>query len=722
MTSTNRRTFLAVGAAGIAATTVVGCSKDEKPTPNPSPSDIPSGGGASSAEASAPVVKGTLKEAILADDPLLYLDFQDDADAKAPADRSKHHRKTVMHGNKWWPNDALSTAAPNGVGRAFYSGMSNDEAWVEIPDAKTWLADVPQTGLTVEMWLYQEEPNFNQALLAVPSDSDPTGWAFGLQRDGTGLFAEGAGYTKVDFKTEKTTNKWHHFALTITPKGEVAGYLDGKQVSTGSIGPFKGTVTGGAVGTRDVKKGTGASLSGQWSQYAIFGKPLSAERIKAHHDAGASATADPVVRGVDANFGGPAEYYKQFTNAEVLADASRFPIAEWWMNGTTEELKEEKNYTHGGVVVDPKVTPEAMQQSGMWAIRTTGMDMAGKPGAETVGWLPEDEADMDSVKMKKLEENLDKHPKGYLAYSNFGTGVTISSIDRYRVRPLIDRPDLHQVSADLYSYCVHPTMRAQVAKAWGLPEEQIRRAAAHGMVVERCRAFLSRPLPVWGVVAIGHANVVRKGEPGYGSVPTADEVEGALMSCITAGASGILIFPQSFADDKPAPIWKASEQYTVGDTVRDSKEEYRFWYARTEPKKGVDPREVTDDSWLSWRPGAFGVRNDGHYARGVSERVKKVTARLQKLAPVLYSQSEPRNINPDLHTRYWPKAPDGYSYLIAMQRIQHEQGSYELRLPEGVSPSSVEVLEEDRSIEVKDGKFSQDFANEWEHHIYRWKA
>ncbi|MEL4359256.1 MULTISPECIES: LamG-like jellyroll fold domain-containing protein [unclassified Luteococcus] len=720
--TTNRRTFLAIGAAGLAATTVVGCTKDEpEEQPSPSPSD-PSSAGGSAGNPSGPAVKGSLKEAILADKPLLYLDFQDDSGAKAPADQSGHQRKTVMHGDKWWVNDALSTPAPNGVGRAFYSGLSNDTAWVEIPDAKDWLAEVPTTGVTVEMWLFQEEPNFNQALLAIPSDQDQVGWALGLERDGTGLAAEGPEYKGAHFKTARTTNQWHHYALTVTDKGGVNGYLDGKQVGTGNIGPYKGKVTGAAVGTRDVKKGTGASLSGQWSQYAIFGSPLPADRIKAHYDAAVAANAQPVVRGVDAYFGGPENYYKQFTNAEVLADATRFPVAEWWINGTVEELKQEKNYTHGGVVVDPKVTPEALQQSGMWAIRTTGMDMNGKAGAETVGWLPEDEADMDSVKMKKLEENLDKHPKGYLAYSNFGTGVTISSIDRYRVKPLIDRPDLHQVSADLYSYCVHPTMRSQVAKAWNLPEDVIRRAAAHGMVVERCRAFLSRPMPVWGVVAIGHANVVRKGEPGYGSVPTADEVEGALMSCITAGASGILIFPQTFADDKPAPIWKASETYKVGDTVRDSKEEYRFWYCRSEPKKGVDPREVTDDSWLSWRPGAFGVRNDGHYARGVSDRVKKVTARLQTLAPVLYSQSEPRTFHADLHTRYWPKAPDGHSYLIAMQRIQHEKGTYEFRLPEGVTPDQLEVMEENRTVAVKDGVFSDTFENEWEHHLYRWKS
>ena len=73
-------------------------------------------------------------------------------------------------------------------------------------------------------------------------------------------------------------------------------------------------------------------------------------------------------------------------------------------------------------------------------------------------------------------------------------------------------------------------------------------------MVERCRSFLTRPRPVWGVVATGHANVVQKGDAGWGSIPSADEVEGAIMSCLIAGATGILLFPQNFADGKPAPV------------------------------------------------------------------------------------------------------------------------------------------------------------------------
>ncbi|GAA1395069.1 LamG-like jellyroll fold domain-containing protein [Luteococcus peritonei] len=711
MTSTNRRTFLAIGAAGTAGLAVAataGCSGDDETSPSPTPSAEASSG--------APTTGQGLAKEILADEPLLYLDFQDDADAKAPADRSGHGHKATLHGKQWWANDALLTPAPDAVGRAFYSGSSVEPAWVEVADATTWLGTVASTGLSVEMWMNQEEPNYAQCLLKLDSSTDDTGWSFGFQQEGTGLVAEGPGYKAVESTTPKLPGAWHHVAFTADKAGAVAQYVDGKKVGEGSIGPFVGKVTKVLIGMK--KAGEGASLSGQWSHLAIFGKALAPERVAAHHAAGV-AEADPAVRGADWWFGGPA-YYKQFSNAEVLTDTKRFPVAEWWMNAFDEDLPTEKKYADGAVVVDPQVTPEGLRKAGIWTIRTVGMDMTGKPGAETIGWLPEDEADMATEKMQKMEKAMKQIPDGALAYSNFGTGVTISSIDRYRVRPLVDRPKLHQVSADLYSYCFSPTVCQQVEDAWGIPKEIARRAWIHGKTVERCRAFLTVPRPVWGLVALGHGGVTAPGEPGWSSVPSADEVEGAMMSCILGGASGILLFPQTFPDSKKAPIWNAKTAYKAGDTVRDAKEEHRFWYARTEPKQGVDPNTVTDDSWLSWRPGVFGVRDKDHFARGVSDRVEKVKARLQTHAEVFNSRSQNRRFNDKLYTRWWPSTPDGNSYLLAMQDIHETDGSYDYVMPEGVT--EVEVVDEDRTIKVSDGTFTDSFANEWEHHLYRWKV
>lgn len=708
----NRRTFLALGAAGtagVAVASVAGCSSHSQTSPSPS----------SSAGSATPVgTTGALAKEILADKPLLYLPFQDDADAKAPADASGNDRTVTLVGSKWWPDDALGTAAPNAVGRAFYSGVSDDKCSVKLDaDAPTWLGKAPSTGVSFEMWLCQEESNYNQTLLQLVSSSDDTGWSFGLKQDGTGYNLEGPGYKDVQLTTSAMAKAWHHFAVTCDAKGHVVGYFDGKQVGTGELGAYKGTVKQVLVGSKSTQ---GAPLTGSWSQLAIFGSALSAERIAAHHAAGV-AEADPVVRGVDIWFGGP-DYYKKFSAATVLADSSRFPVAEWWWNGFKEEYPTEKSYADGAVLVDPSNDPSWARAAGVWVVRMVGMEMTGKAGAETIGWMPQDEADMDSAKMKELAANVKKIDSSHLSYANYGTGVTISSIDRYRTRPLVDRSDVDQVSADLYTYCTKPVMSQQVADAWDIDKSLVRRAAPHGMVVDRTRAFLTSAKPVWGVVAIGHANTVSKDEDGWASVPSANEVEGSIWACIVHGASGILLFPQAFADAKTAPTWASGTQYKAGDTVRDPKETDHFWYARTQPKKGVDPNDVTDDSWLSWRPNPTGIRNKDHYARGVSDRVASVKKKLQTLAPALNSRSVPKFFNDQCTTRYWPKAPDGYTYLLAMQQLEHDKGSYTFTLPKGVSVDSVEVVDEDRTVEVSKGAFSDDFEAEYTHHLYRWKA
>lgn len=711
--TTNRRDFLALGAAGTAAMALAGCSSDEGAGTTPSsPAQAGTPG-------TTPATGGSLRDVILADRPLFHLPLQDDADAKQPAEASGHHRAVQVSGGKWWPNDALFVPAPDAVGRAWYSGFSYDKAVITAPGAETWIGGVPSSGLTFSMWLCQEDANWNQTFCQV-TGSEGIDWAFGLSQDGTRLVAEGKADKPVELALPTSlVGSWHHVAISCDAKGQVAGYCDGKPLGTGSIGAFQGKATGLVLNDR---RNGGNPLGGCWAHLAIFGSVLGADRIAAQHTAG-MAPATPAVRGVDAWFGGP-DYYKQFTGAEVFTDPRRFPVAEWWMDGFPEQLAEEKAYADGAVVLDNKVAPETMRQLGLWVVRAVEMakEMSGTPGAETVGWLPSDEPDMDDRKAAELPAAIKAVPRGMLSYANYGIGVTMSSIDRYKVRPMVDVDGIDQVSADLYAYCTRVKMDEQVSKAWHIKPEQVRRAAAHGITVDRTRAFLTTAKPVWGVVAVGHANNVGPDDPGWGSVPSADEFEGSVWSCIAHGASGILLFPQTFSDSKTAPTWDAKATYRAGDTVRDPKDTNQFWYARTAPKPGVDPRTVTDDSWLGWKPNVHGIREKEFYARGVSDRVAAVKKRLLELSPVLLSRSVPHRFHADLDTRYWPTTPDGYAYVLAMQSIQHDKGTYEFRLPAGVAATAVEVVGEDRTVPVSGGRFTDSFDAEWRHHLYRWKA
>ena len=46
-------------------------------------------------------------------------------------------------------------------------------------------------------------------------------------------------------------------------------------------------------------------------------------------------------------------------------------------------------------------------------------------------------------------------------------------------------------------------------------------------------------------------------------------------------------------------------------------------------------------------------------------------------------------------------------------------GSKTFTLPAGVTGSQVEVLNENRTIQVQGGKFTDSFANEYTHHVYK---
>lgn len=704
-----RRHILSITATATAGAALLSaCSGDDQPAP--SPSTTPD-------KASNSKLQG-LAAAIQADDPLVRLELQEGSDATKMTEAVSGAEVTPQ-GTTWWPNDGLTKPAPAAVGRSWYAGDGDQESWVEI-DAKP-LADIAKTGMTMEMWWLPARLTWRQTFAHATSAADTNGWRFGPNQDGTALAFDGFGQTGAELACPKLDDgQWHHIVMAIGADGAVHGWVDGKKLSgAGKVGAFKGAPQKLVLG-RDL--GQGSSLTGNISHFAVYPGVLTDERVTAHHEASVAAV-NPVDRGTEVWFGGPAAYYKGFTNADWFADDSRFPIAEWWMNcETPEQFTEELNYVDGAVVIDPKNTPENARQAGVWVVRGVDGDMTGTPGAETVGWLPADEPDMDDTREKELPANIKKVQPGYLSYINYGTGVTLGMWDRYRVRKLVPDDGVDVVSADLYSYCVTPQLVDVVAQWWKIKPEQVRRAIHHGTVVERMRAFLTSPKPVWGVVAAGHANRVLQENEGWGSVPSADEMEGSMWACIIGGASGILVFPQCFPDGKPAPKWNKNTQYKVGDTVHVGNDKYTFWYARTEPEKGKAPNEHDDDTWLSWRPDAYGLRNTENYAKGVPERIAAVKKQLGELAKVLNSRSTSVAVADEIYARGWLEAPDGYCYLVAMQQLEHEQGEYTMQLPAVPEAAQVEVYGEDRTLPVTDGSFTDRFEAEWSHHVYRWKA
>jgi len=140
----------------------------------------------------------------------------------------------------------------------------------------------------------------------------------------------------------------------------------------------------------------------------------------------------------------------------------------------------------------------------------------------------------------------------------------------------------------------------------------------------------------------------------------------------------------------------------------------------------ITPAQLEGAVWSAIIHGAAGIayfqhNNDGcgNYSLvacpQARQAVQRVNASVQALAPVLNTQSFSWTFGDDLSTSL--KVVDGQAYVLAM--ANGVPGLRRFTLPPGVTGQTVEVVGEDRSIRVADQGFSDTFASELSHHVYR---
>lgn len=93
----------------------------------------------------------------------------------------------------------------------------------------------------------------------------------------------------------------------------------------------------------------------------------------------------------------------------------------------------------------------------------------------------------------------------------------------------------------------------------------------------------------------------------------------------------------------------------------------------------------------------------------------KVNAEVKSLAPVLNTQPYQWSFGSNLQTSL--RVLDSSAYILAM--TSGGTGSRTFTLPAGISGASVEVVGENRTIAVNNGAFTDSFAKESTHHVYR---
>ena len=374
--------------------------------------------------------------------------------------------------------------------------------------------------------------------------------------------------------------------------------------------------------------------------------------------------------------GGP-EYYRQFANASDWTDPSFFPIGIWF-NGisTAEDVAWDKGHGINSYV-------------GMWEGTDFGLFERNDLywlGPQTVrgqtassknwpGVFLADEADgvgdpahaMEVLKSAKRTASADK-----FTYANFTQMVVENDLTDAVSEAYVNFPDV--VSADQYFYttpwCDQTDYRG-AARTPQIPKATCRTASSYGRLLDtltRRDAADGVLTPRWGFVE--NLNGMPSGDQSV--YMTAAQVKGAAMNSVIHEARGLMWFNQSFSGSCRSSL-----------VVRDA--------------------QTKGSSWC----GSAAVQGMG-----------EVNNLIHGLAPVINTQSYQWKFGDRLDTML--KAYDGYAYVFAM--TDGTTGNRTFTLPSGISGTSVEVLNEGRTLTAGNGTFSDNFAAENTYHIYRIKV
>jgi hypothetical protein len=144
----------------------------------------------------------------------------------------------------------------------------------------------------------------------------------------------------------------------------------------------------------------------------------------------------------------------------------------------------------------------------------------------------------------------------------------------------------------------------------------------------------------------------------------------------------------------------------------------------------IPPEKIGGAIWSAIIHGARGIAYFQHNNNGVcgtyslvdcsqtlKDAVRAVNSEVKNLAPVLNTQTYLWDFRAGADTML--KVKDGYAYVFAGVGLKDTPGLKTFTLPSGVNGSTVDVVGENRSISVSNGKFTDTLATEYAHHIYK---
>jgi hypothetical protein len=373
----------------------------------------------------------------------------------------------------------------------------------------------------------------------------------------------------------------------------------------------------------------------------------------------------------EAWWGGSA-YYSRFEKATAAgwSDPSYFPIAVFFGKPShADELAALGINTymaaeHDGSPVS-MITREGISvlANDEWTPSEVGNDPL------VVGWNVSDECDMGYsgcapegteaqrlADQQRLVNERAALDDGRFLQANFGNGVLGT---HWAPTTMDDHVALMDVtSVDKYAYTSpHVQWLLPTSPAWPAGKNPAS-SGAYGWLQDRMETF-STPAaskPNWVFIETAQPYLTEEGATSI----TGDQIEGAVWNSIIHGAAGIAYFQHN-------------NNGTCGN------------YSLVE------------------------------CSQALRTKVTSINASVASLAPVINTPTYAWSFGTGLDTAL--KARSGYAYVFAM--TDGGSGERTFSLPGGVEGQTVEVVGENRTLGIADGTFTDTFASEDDHHIYR---
>jgi len=386
--------------------------------------------------------------------------------------------------------------------------------------------------------------------------------------------------------------------------------------------------------------------------------------------------------------GGPA-YWEQFAKADAAgwSDPTFFPFAVWI--GKPDFGDHPSQFIAIGVnvymAVEHNLPLTGATDEGIHVMPQVEEWTTGEVGSNAlaVSWFIADEPDMNESfgdENGRLAEVQDRVADavaladGRFTSLNIGNGVNKTFWSPNTVDDMVQAVDLSCV--DQYCY-TSPGVRNNVESSPDWPGGSAHCAAAYGWLADQMYSFQGATRkPFWVAV---ETKVPYLAESGSDIILYA-EIEGAVWAAIIHEARGILWFQHNGFYD---PDGEAPE---------------------TDPNTGLATIQNTY-SLLDCE-------------QALTDYAEDIMIKVRNLAPAINTQSRVHDYDAaGIYTM--TKIHGGNLYVFAHVAIGGATGSKTFTLPAGVTGGTAVVEGESRSVSVTGGQFTDTFANEYTHHVYR---